>query len=142
MQTWSRYPKFINIWFNLHPTFRVMAALTRSKFAILRAITQDIRQFISSIESEFFSLHLCLRNSIPDFSSFENKRNYDYIEFQSAPHKTILDKKFSSLFNSNLSAPPIAPLVQNSFVLPLTLNVTYFHLVFIFLVLLKILSLT
>ena len=56
-----------------------------------------------------------LSNSTPDFSSFE-KRNYAYVEFQSARHKTILDKKFSSLLNSSLSAPPTTPLVQNSVV--------------------------
>ena len=74
-------PKFINIRYNLHPTFRVNKALTRSKFAILRAVIQDVRQSISSIESELYSLHLHLSNSTPDFSSFE-KRNYAYVEFQ------------------------------------------------------------
>ena len=84
-------PKFINIHYNPHPAFCVNKALTRSKFAILRAITQDIRQSISSIESKLYSLHLHLSNSIPNFSSTE-KRNYACIEFQSARHKTILDK--------------------------------------------------
>ena len=103
--------KFINIKFNFHPTFHVnRSKLTRSKFTIFRAVTQDITQSIFSIE--LFSLHLHLSNSIQDLSSFE-KRNYVYAEFQSTHHKIILGK-FSSLLNSNLSAPPIPPFVLNS----------------------------
>ena len=63
---------------------------SRSKFSILRAVTQDVRQSIASIESELYSLHLHLSNSIPNFSSFE-KRNYANVDFQSARHETILD---------------------------------------------------
>ena len=81
--------KFIYIRYNVHPTFPVNKALIRSKFAILRAATQDVRQSIASIESELYSLHLHLSNSIPNFSSFE-KRNYAYVDFQFARHKTIL----------------------------------------------------
>ena len=62
-----------------------------------------------------YSLHLHLSNSILNFSSFE-KWNYAYVEFQSAHQKTILDKKFSYLLNSNLCAPPTPPLIQNSVV--------------------------
>ena len=63
-----------------------------------------------TIHSELYSLHLHPSNSVQDFSSSE-KRDYAYIEFQSDRHKTILNKKFSSLLNSNISAPPIGPLV-------------------------------
>ena len=52
---WKRarvIPKFVNIRYNLHPTFRVNEALARNKFAILRAIIQDVKQSISSTESE------------------------------------------------------------------------------------------
>ena len=45
-------PKFINIRYNLHPTFHVNKTLTRNKFAILRAVTQDVKQSIASFESE------------------------------------------------------------------------------------------
>ena len=73
-------PKFINIRYNLHPTFRVNKALIRSKLAILRAVTQDVMQSIASVDSELYSLHLHLSNSIPNFSSFE-KKIYFYVEF-------------------------------------------------------------
>ena len=143
-------PKFINIRYNLHPIFRVRKALIRSKFAMLMAVTQDVRQSISSIESELYSLHLHPSNFIPDFSSFE-KRNYAYVEFQFARHKTILNK-CSHLFLNSVILPRflLRPLFL-SFrillsifppILSLFLNVINSLLVLISLVLLKFLSLT
>ena len=43
------FPKFINILYIVHPTFHVSKALTKNKFAVLGADTQDDRQSISYI---------------------------------------------------------------------------------------------
>ena len=91
----------------------VLIRLNRSKFAILRIVIQDVKQSIFFIESELQSLNLDPSNSFLDFSPFE-KRNFAQLEFQSAHHKTILNKKFSSLLNLNFSVSHIFPLVQNS----------------------------
>ena len=73
MQRVRVIPKFLSIRYNLSPTFRINKGLTKSNFAILRAVTQDVKQPISSIEPEVYSLHFHLSNYIRDLSSFEKK---------------------------------------------------------------------